>query len=218
MSRRRTSACSATDSQSSLRKLLEPLRDTPRASHAALTILRPSVLDGVVKDHARPARAWRSTASQPAPPESRGYSTGDADALTVARWGGAAAARGANADAARRRGATAATRHRDARSGGATARRGVPPRRAIRGAARRARIADALAAGALAPDMMTTRETRASRRGGRGPSAADVRAPSSARGGANAAAEGPENLKPASRWIERNGRGGGCLVVKYPFM
>ena len=76
VSRRRTSACSAMDSQSSLRKLLEPLRDTPRASHAALTILRPSVLDGVVKDHARPARAWRSTASQPAPPESRGYSTG----------------------------------------------------------------------------------------------------------------------------------------------
>ena len=72
VSSRRTSARRAASSQSSLRQLLLPLTLTFAMAEAALTILRPSVEEGVVNVHANPVRAWSSTASQPTPALSSG--------------------------------------------------------------------------------------------------------------------------------------------------
>ena len=76
VSRKRTSARLAAASQSSLRQLLLPLRLRFAIADAALTILRPSVDEGVVNVHARPVSAWSSAASQPTPALSSGNALG----------------------------------------------------------------------------------------------------------------------------------------------
>ena len=68
----RTSARAAAASQSSLRQLLLPLREMSAIADAALTILRPSVDEGVVNVHTKPVSAWSSTGSQPTPALSSG--------------------------------------------------------------------------------------------------------------------------------------------------
>ena len=99
VSRKRTSARLAAASQSSLRQLLLPLRLRFAIADAALTILRPSVDEGVVNVHARPVSAWSSAASQPTP----ALSSGNALGVVGADPGGAAETRAVTSRRARAR-------------------------------------------------------------------------------------------------------------------